>query len=315
MKIVVVGAGGVGGYFGGRLAQAGFDLTFLLRDAQFEAIKQNGLQVKSIKGDFKVFPKVINDVKTLNNTPDLIILGIKSWQLIALAKQIKPIIGKNTLVLPLQNGADNADKLLTVLPRKNVLAGLCRIVSKVESPGIINHFDFEPEIIFGNLNNQITEPLKALKNTFDKAGIKNKLSENILTDIWIKFLFITTYSGIGALTRMPIGAVRAHAYLMNMMLETADEVLQIAQAKKIALTQQNVKNCISAIENLDYHSTASMQRDLMEGKPSELENFNGYIVKQGLELGIKTPINDFIYYCLLPQEQKARKLLDRKSVV
>ncbi|NDK18888.1 MAG: 2-dehydropantoate 2-reductase [Zetaproteobacteria bacterium] len=309
MKIVVVGAGGVGGYFGGRLAQAGFDLTFLLRDAQFEAIKQNGLQVKSIKGDFKVFPKVINDVKTLNNTPDLIILGIKSWQLIALAKQIKPIIGKNTLVLPLQNGADNADKLLTVLPRKNVLAGLCRIVSKVESPGIINHFDFEPEIIFGNLNNQITEPLKALKNAFDKAGIKNKLSENILTDIWIKFLFITTYSGIGALTRMPIGAVRAHAYLMNMMLETADEVLQIAQAKKIALTQQNVKNCISAIENLDYHSTASMQRDLMEGKPSELENFNGYIVKQGLELGIKTPINDFIYYCLLPQEQKARKLL------
>jgi len=309
MKIVVVGAGGVGGYFGGRLAQAGFDLTFLLRDAQFEAIKQNGLQVKSIKGDFKVFPKVINDVKTLNNTPDLIILGIKSWQLIALAKQIKPIIGKNTLVLPLQNGADNADKLLTVLPRKNVLAGLCRIVSKVESPGIINHFDFEPEIIFGNLNNQITEPLKALKNAFDKAGIKNKLSENILTDIWIKFLFITTYSGIGALTRMPIGTVRAHAYLMNMMLETADEVLQIAQAKKIALTQQNVKNCISAIENLDYHSTASMQRDLMEGKPSELENFNGYIVKQGLELGIKTPINDFIYYCLLPQEQKARKLL------
>jgi len=309
MKIVVVGAGGVGGYFGGRLAQAGFDLTFLLRDAQFEAIKQNGLQVKSIKGDFKVFPKVINDVKTLNNTPDLIILGIKSWQLIALAKQIKPIIGKNTLVLPLQNGADNADKLLTVLPRKNVLAGLCRIVSKVESPGIINHFDFEPEIIFGNLNNQITEPLKALKNAFDKAGIKNKLSENILTDIWIKFLFITTYSGIGALTRMPIGAVRAHAYLMNMMLETADEVLQIAQAKKIALTQQNVKNCISAIENLDYHSTASMQRDLMDGKPSELENFNGYIVKQGLELGIKTPINDFIYYCLLPQEQKARKLL------
>ena len=309
MKIVVVGAGGVGGYFGGRLAQAGFDLTFLLRDAQFEAIKQNGLQVKSIKGDFKVFPKVINDVKTLNNTPDLIILGIKSWQLIALAKQIKPIVGKNTLILPLQNGADNADKLLTVLPRKNVLAGLCRIVSKVESPGIINHFDFEPEIIFGNLNNQITEPLKALKNAFDKAGIKNKLSENILTDIWIKFLFITTYSGIGALTRMPIGAVRAHAYLMNMMLETADEVLQIAQAKKIALTQQNVKNCISAIENLDYHSTASMQRDLMEGKPSELENFNGYIVKQGLELGIKTPINDFIYYCLLPQEQKARKLL------
>jgi len=309
MKIVVVGAGGVGGYFGGRLAQAGFDLTFLLRDAQFEAIKQNGLQVKSIKGDFKVFPKVINDVKTLNNTPDLIILGIKSWQLIALAKQIKPIVGKNTLVLPLQNGADNADKLLTVLPRKNVLAGLCRIVSKVESPGIINHFDFEPEIIFGNLNNQITEPLKALKNAFDKAGIKNKLSENILTDIWIKFLFITTYSGIGALTRMPIGTVRAHAYLMNMMLETADEVLQIAQAKKIALTQQNVKNCISAIENLDYHSTASMQRDLMEGKPSELENFNGYIVKQGLELGIKTPINDFIYYCLLPQEQKARKLL------
>jgi len=157
MKILIVGAGGVGGYFGGKLVQAGLNVTFLVRGKYFETIKQNGLQVKSINGDFKVYPEVINDVKSLNESPDLIVLGVKSWQVVGVAEQLKPIIGKNTVVLPLQNGADNVDKLLSVLPKENVLAGLCRIVSKVESPGIINHFAYEPEIIFGEKNNTKTE--------------------------------------------------------------------------------------------------------------------------------------------------------------
>jgi 2-dehydropantoate 2-reductase len=143
MKILIVGAGGVGGYFGGKFAQAGFDVTFLVRGQHFEAIKQKGLQVKSIKGDFKVYPKVVSDINELNTPVDVIILGVKSWQISAVATQLKPIVGENTMVLPLQNGADNYDKLTHVLSPKNVLAGLCRIVSKVEEPGLINHFAYE----------------------------------------------------------------------------------------------------------------------------------------------------------------------------
>ena len=159
MNIVVIGAGGIGGYFGGRIAKAGYDVTFIARGKHLEAIKNDGLQVKSTKGDFTVYPKATDNLNDINN-PDLIILGVKSWQVENLAKQIKPIITDSTMVLPLQNGADNVDKLLKHLDDKNVVAGLCKIVSKVEAPGIINHFAFEPEIIFGENDNSQTDRIQ-----------------------------------------------------------------------------------------------------------------------------------------------------------
>jgi len=306
MKILIIGAGGVGGYFGGKLTQAGFDVTFLTRGKTLEAIKNNGLEIKSFKGNFKVYPKVTDSVKTIKDKPNLIILGVKSWQVVEVAQQIKPIVGKNTLVLPLQNGADNADKLLSVLPKENVLAGLCRIVSKIESPGVINHFGFEPEIIFGELNNAKTERVLNIKKVFDAAEFNNKISDDIFVDIWIKFIFITTYSGLGALTRMPIGEVLKTPYLRQVMVDTASEILKIAQAKNINLSQKDADNAIRVIDHLSPDTTASMQRDVMEGKPSELDNFNGYIVRQGKALDIETRKNTFIYNCLLPQEINAR---------
>lgn len=308
MNIVVFGTGGVGGYFGSKLAKSGNNVTFIARGKHLEAIQKNGLQIKSIYGDFTVFPNATASLKEIKTKPDLIILGVKSWQVIEVAKQLKPIINKNTLVLPLQNGADNADKLLTVLNNENVLAGLCRIVSKVEAPGIINHFAFEPEIIFGELNNEKSSRIKSLKKLFDGANFKNKISDNIQLDIWKKFLFITTYSGIGALTRTVVGLFKTDSFIQNVMVQTANEIVQIAQKKGIPLTQEDVGKTMSVINALDYNTTASMQRDIMEGKPSELDNFNGYIVKQGEILDIKTPINSFIYHALLPQEKMARNL-------
>lgn len=307
MNIVVIGAGGVGGYFGGKLAQSGNDVTFLVREKHQKAIQENGLQIKSLNGDFTVHPKAITDVKSIT-TPDLIILGVKSWQVIDVAKQIQPIIGTNTMVLPLQNGADNADKLRTVLPEKNVLAGLCKIVSKVESPGVINHFAFEPEIIFGEYDNQQSERVQNLKEVFDKANFKNTLASDIHLAIWKKFLFITTISGIAALTRTVFGDMRAEEGIREIMHQTASEIIQIANAKNIALKEDDINNVLKAVDTMRYETTASMQRDIMEGKPSELENFNGYIVQQGKLFNIDTPANTFIYHALLPQEKLARKL-------
>ena len=175
MNIVVIGAGGVGGYFGGKLAKSGLDVTFIVRGDTLEAIKTNGLQVKSIHGDFVVYPKVTNSIRDIKN-PGLIILGVKSWQVEDVAVQLKPIIREHTMVLPLQNGADNADKLKAVLPHENVLAGLCKIVSRVESPGIIDHFAFDPEIVFGEYDNENSKRVQNLSMLFDNAGIKNKVS-------------------------------------------------------------------------------------------------------------------------------------------
>ncbi len=307
MNIVVIGAGGVGGYFGGKLAQAGFNVTFVVRGKTLEAIKTNGLQVKSITGDFVVHPKVTDTISEIKN-PDVIILGVKSWQVDAIARQLKPVITKHTMILPLQNGADNADRLRSILPKENILAGLCKIVSKIEAPGVINHFVFEPEIVFGEYDNTLTERVKALKEVFDKAGFNNKISENIHLDIWKKFLFITTISGIGAITRSVFGVIREDEDLRQIVYQTANEIVAVANAKGIALTNDDIEMTLKVIDNLDYNTTASMQRDIMEGRPSELENFNGYIVKTGKELHMTTPTNAFIYHCLLPIEKKARGL-------
>lgn len=307
MNIVVVGAGGVGGYFGGKLAQAGFDVTFIVRGKNLEAIKTNGLKVYSVNGDFVVHPKTANDIKTLKN-PDLVILGIKSWQINSIAKELKQVISKNTMILPLQNGADNADRLRSILQQDTVLAGLCKIVSKIEAPGVINHFAFEPEIVFGEYDSKLTSRVKKVKAAFDKAGFKSTISENIQLDIWRKFLFITTISGIGAITRVVYGAIREDDDLRQIMYQTANEIVAIANAKGIALTNDDIEIILKVIDNFNHGTTASMQRDFMAGRPSELENFNGYIVRQGKELHISTPANAFIYHCLLPQERKARGL-------
>ncbi|HEX9827287.1 MAG TPA: 2-dehydropantoate 2-reductase [Flavobacteriaceae bacterium] len=308
MNIVVFGVGAVGGYFGGMLSKAGFDVTFIARGKTLEAIKTNGLQVKSIYGNFVVHPKVTDNLSEIKN-PDIIILGVKSWQIEEVAKLLKPALNKNTMVLPLQNGADNADRLREVLNQENVLAGLCKIVSKIEAPGVIDHFAFEPEIVFGEYDNQKTERIKALKAVFDRAAFKNTLSDNIHLDIWKKFLFIATVSAMGALTRSPFGVMREDEHIRSMLYQTAHEIVTIANAKNIELTNDDIDMILKAVDNLIPETTASMQRDIMEGRPSELENFNGYIVKTGKQLHISAPVNTFTYYCLLPQEKKARKLL------
>lgn len=306
MKILVVGAGGVGGYFGGKLAQAGYDITFIARGKHLEAIQQNGLQVKSIKGDFIVKPKATDNIQDIKN-PDLIILATKSWQVEEVAVQIKPILNEDTSVLPLQNGADNADRLRSFLPHKNVLAGLCKIVSKIEAPGIINHFVYEPEIIFGEYDNTQTARMQRIHTIFNQAEIKNKVSEDIHLDIWRKFLFIATVSGVGALTRVSFGELQQDSNIMQLIRDTAYEIKNVANARRVSLTNEDVNRAIDMFLSMGPDTTASMQRDIMEGKPSELENFNGYIVKEGKRLSVETPINAFTYQCLLPQERLARK--------
>lgn len=305
MKIFVIGAGGVGGYFGGRICKAGYDTTFLLRGKTLQAIKNNGLQVKSILGDFKVYPKVTDDYSEAQQA-DLIILSVKSWQIEDIALKLKPFLKATAIILPLQNGADNAERLTEILNKEHVIAGLCRIVSKIESPGVIDHFTFEPEIIFGEMDHSPSERVQHIKTVFDKAGFKNKISDQIQRDIWIKFLFITSISAMGALTRSVLGVMREDPYLREQLRLTANEIVNVGRALEVPIDQDDIERIFALIDKLDYNTTMSLQRDMMENKPSELENFNGYIVKQGDLMQIDTPVNDFIYFSLRPMEKEAR---------
>ena len=305
MKIAVIGAGGVGGYFGGKLAQAGNEVVFLTRGRALEVIRREGLLVKSYLGDFKVHPQVSDSPECVTGA-DLVLLCTKAWQIEELATQMRPFLKKEVMVLPLQNGADNADRLKSILPEEMILGGLCKIVSKIESPGVIDHFSFLPEIVFGELDGESTARAKNLKAVFDAAGFKSKLSSDIHRDIWLKFLFITSISAMGALTRSVLGVIREQPFIREKIRETAREIVRVGRAQAIDIREEDIDRAFEMIDDGDYGTTMSLQRDMMEGRPSELHNFNGYIVSMGDRLGIETPVNDFIYYCLLPMEERAR---------
>jgi len=306
MKILIYGIGGVGGYFGAKLAKAGYEVTMIARGKHLAAIRENGLEIESINGNFRVIPKLATDNLEEVSKPDLVILGVKSWQIEEAASLIKPIMGEETMVLPLQNGANNVEKLLKILPEKNVLAGLCFIVSFIESPRKIKHASFEPLITFGEIDNIMSPRIKKVQEIFTNSEITNNIPEDIQLEIWKKFLFIATISGLGGLTRVPIGKIRESDYLFEVMKNSALEIMAVANAKNVALSLEHVDKIFKIIGNQPPQTTASTQRDIMEGKPSELKNFNGYIVNEGERLGVPTPVNRFIYECLLPMENDIR---------
>lgn len=307
MKILIYGTGGVGGFIGGKLALTQHQVTCIARGAHLEAIQKNGLTVESITGNFTARPHLATDDLSTIDTPDLVIFAIKSWQLQKASNDILQYSNENTLFLPLQNGADNTEKLAKVLPKNQVLSGLCRMISFIKSPGVISNPDIPPSILFGEQDNARSPRAEAILQVFKEADLNAKIPENIQVAIWQKFLFITTVSAIGGLTRVPIGIMRDNPYIKDLMYKTAQEIYDIAHAKEIPLPEDTIDKAFAAIARQAYETTASTQRDIMEGKPSELENFNGYIVKEGKKLNIPTPVNEMIYQLLLPQENRARK--------
>ncbi len=308
MNILVMGIGGVGGYVGGKLAQTPHHITFIARGKHLEAIKRDGLFVKSILGDFHAKPSLVTAVPSEAPPPEAVILAVKSWQLEEAAGQLAPVLSKNTIVLPLQNGVDAAERLQKILPAENIAGGVCRIVSFIEAPGKIYHKAISPQLLFAERNGEKTPRIMALKQLFDQAGIDSNIPPDIQTEIWRKFLFICTISGLAALCRCEMGVVRQDDYLRSLLFQTAEEIMAVANAKGIVLTGNDIASCFAAIDAQPLDTTASMQRDIMAGKPSELETFNGYIAREGRRLGIPTPVNECIYRLLAPMETKARKI-------
>lgn len=307
MRIIVVGIGGVGGYFGGRLALTDHQVEFVVRGAHGEAIRKDGLFVKSIYGDFTAHPdRVHAELDSIEN-PDLVLVCTKSWQLEEVARVLKDKILPATIILPLQNGVNSVEKLAGVLPEKQIFGGLCKIISKIDSPGIINHFAFHPQIIFGEVNGVISDRAVEVRKVFEEAGIDVILSDDITLEVWRKFLFICTISGLGGVCRQEIGVMREDPGLRELMMQTAKEVLALAIKKEVGLTVNDIENTFKAIDKQAYHSTASVQRDLMEGRPSEIHDFNGYVVSESEKYGLEAPVNKFIYYALRPMEDQARK--------
>jgi 2-dehydropantoate 2-reductase len=316
MDIAVFGTGGVGGYFGGKLAKLaeeenqGLKVTFIARGPHLDAMRESGLRVDSIKGDFLVKHVEATDDPAEVGQVDAVVVGVKTWQVPEAGKSMLPMVGPNTFVVPLENGVDAPAQLAEVLGREHVLGGLCHIVSFIAAPGYINHAGLEPHVAFGELDGRKSERIQRLQETFERAGVWAEIPDDIQVAMWEKFLFIAAISGVGAVTRAPAGIMREIPGTRQMLQQAMEEVVEVALAHNVKLSEDIVEKTLRFIDNLPNGATASMQRDIIEGRPSELESQNGAVVRLGAEKGIPTPIHIFLYSSLLPQEMKARGTRD-----
>lgn len=307
MRIAVFGTGGVGGYFGGRLAQAGEDVIFIARSEQLKAIHQNGLRVDSIAGDFVVHPAQATDTPAEVGAVDAVLVTVKAWQVPEAAEAMKPMVGSNTVVIPLENGVDAPDQLAAVLGAEHVLGGLCHVSAFIAAPGHIKHVAIPPRITFGELDGRTSGRVERLRQVFERCqGMTVAVPLDIRAALWEKFLFIAAISGVGAVTRQPAGVIRSVAETRDMLLRAMEEVAAVAEARGITLSPGIIQKTMSFIDNMPPATMASMQRDIIEGRPSELDAQNGAVVRLGREAGIPTPTHEFIYASLLPGELKAR---------
>jgi 2-dehydropantoate 2-reductase len=306
MRIAVFGTGAVGGYFGGRLAQAGEDVVFIARGEQLRALRDRGLRVDSIKGDFTLRPVQATDDPAEVGVVDAVLLGVKAWQVTEAAHACRPLVGPETFVLPLQNGVEAPSQLAAVLGAEHVLGGLCRIISFVEEPGHVRHAGWEPYVALGELDNRTSERTGRLRAAFARAGVAAEIPPDIQVAMWEKFLFIASFSGVGAVTRAPAGVLRSLPETRRMLEQAMREILAVARAREIALPEEAIQQTMALVDRLPPEGTASMQRDIMAGRPSELEAQNGAVVRLGQEVRVATPLHAFIYHSLIPLELRAR---------
>ena len=305
MKIAVMGTGGVGGYFGGRMAHAGLDVTFIARGKHMEAIRDYGLQVNSPGGDFLIKPAKVTDDPAIVGTVDLILLATKAYDALAAIKQMKPMVGDQTVVLPVLNGISHIDQLNEILGQEHVLAGMAAIGAHILAPGVIQHSSLNT-ITFGEQNAVVSERCKALKDALSSSGIEFVLSPNAMQSMWLK---IANMAGLGVCSAARGGfiTVRDTPETLELVRQSCAEAVRLAHAKNIPLSDSQPDDLVNVLRNSKVDFKPSMLVDLENGRRLEVESLNGAISRMGKEAGVPTPINDYVYACLKPWANGAPK--------
>lgn len=307
MNILVLGTGGVGGYYGGLLSKQGHDVTFIARGEHLKAIQASGLQVKSIHGDFTVSPARATDDPASVAEPDLILFCVKTYSTDEGVQAIKPVVGKDTTVLSLQNGIDAPERIGKALGMEHMIGGATWISSAVASPGLIKQMSEFRRVVIGELNGQKTPRVEAIYQAFKDTGITAELSEDILKVMWSKFVFITAASSFGSLTRLPIGAYRSVPETRALITQLLGEADAVARRQGVDLDADIIQKTMAFIDNNGPNIKPSMQLDVEAGRRTELDSLVGVVGRKGRELGVPTPLADAIYALLLPVDLQARE--------
>jgi 2-dehydropantoate 2-reductase len=306
VRIAVFGTGGAGGYFGAQLALAGEEVVFLARGAHLAAIRRDGLILETPKGEVVVRPAQATDDPHQVRGVDVVLVGVKAWQVPEAARAIRPLVGENTFVVPLQNGVEAAGQLAAELGAEHVLGGLCGTLTWLTGPGRIKTIGAVHFVKFGELDNRRSERAERLRQAFARTGVRVEVPPDIHAAVWEKFLFVVSLGGVGAVTRAPAGVIRSIPETRRMLERCMGEILAVGRARGVAMADEAISRSMGLVDSLDPAGTTSLHRDLVDGKPSELEAWNGAVVRLGREVGVAAPTHEFIYWSLLPTERRAR---------
>ena len=295
MKIAMMGSGGVGGFFGARLANAGYDVSFIARGAHLKALREQGLTIENAaQGNIHV-PKVhaTEDPASLGPV-DLVILSVKLWDTEAAAQSVKPIVGPDTGVLSLQNGVVKDDILRAVFPGKNVMGGVCYVATHISRPGVIDQVGTMQRIIVGEYDGHVSERVKLLHEALAKSGVTAELSTDVRRAIWEKYVFLVALSATTTAMRSTIGPIRENPQARAFLLQLMREVVAVGRAHGVNLPEDYAEARLKFADGLPADMTSSMAHDLERGNALEVNWLSGGVVKLGKEKGVPTPANSAV---------------------
>lgn len=307
MKIAIFGTGGVGGYFGGLLANAGYEVSFIARGAHLQAMRQSGLRVNSVNGDFHLKQVQVTDEPTEIGPVDYVIVAVKHYHLDLVVPQIKPLVGPGTTIVPLLNGVDAHEKLAEAYSKDAVVGGLCSLVSMIESPGVIKQASKLRRVVIGELDHNRSERVERIVQALAKGGAEAVHADNIHVALWTKFMFITSFGGVSSLARANAGEFLGCQASKDLFVRAMQEVNDLASAQGINLAPHAVENTLAFAEGFEPTATSSMQRDVEAGNLFELEAFNGTIVSLGKKYNVPTPVHETMYALLMPALMRAKQ--------
>ena len=294
MKIAVMGAGGVGGYFGGRLAAAGCDVAFIARGAHLAAMRANGLTIQSPRGDLHLPQVRVTDDPATLEPVDLVLFSVKLWDTAEAARMLRPLFGPETGIVSFQNGVQKDDVLRGVFGDAAVMGGVGYIATTIGSPGVIKHTGSMQRLVFGEYDGSRSPRAQSLLEACVKAGIDAELSNDIRREIWQKFVFLVGLSATTTTTRLPLGPIRGNSRTRGLLLELMREVVAVGRALGVVLPADYAEQRLAFADGLPADMTSSMFHDLDRGRPLEVAWLSGGVVDLGAQCGVPTPANRMV---------------------
>ncbi|WP_456272246.1 ketopantoate reductase family protein [Bacillus sp. AK031] len=294
MKILIAGTGAVGGYFGGRLAEKGEDVTFLVREGRKKQLSETGLSIQSAHGDVQFKPKTL--LTGENPDPfDVIILSVKAYHLESVIESIQPYVGEETMILPLLNGMSHVDKLVETFGEHNVIGGLCFVESTLDSEGRVLQSSPIQDVVFGERTGEKTDRILRLQDAFSGTKANFTLSKNIVQDMWHKYLFITTLSGVTSLFRSPIGPIRETEEGAAAIKQTLAETASIMRSLGAPVAGDIEEKQLEKLNGMGYEMKSSLQRDMEKGMGIEADHLYGFLLDAADKLNIEALNLKIIY--------------------